>query len=353
MPIRIAEVILQRVDPSEELKLSERPLPPDTAPEIFDYFRDHISNSLRSQNLGTARFLNLDDPVADACRGLLSAEGKRVPSALAKSLGILAKRLRPLLPKRRDPRCDLAVCIYEMEAGDGISERRLALLKLDPSEGYRVEVKKDEKGLTFYTMVYETEMLPTPKNELQKCAFVRSLQPRPGDFDLSVLDKESRKSDVVASYWIHDFLGAEPVLDARRSTKNLLEALVGIENQLLVLDVDLWRNKLAPAVRTALAGETVHLTRRWIDDLGLPIESAAQVIAGLKDKEVFDRAFPLDRPILEKATQTISFKGDHELRVEVLEVHLEDVVQPPKRVVIAGEPYYEIVLRTKKWERTS
>jgi hypothetical protein len=223
---------------------------------------------------------------------------------------------------------------------------------LDPSEGYRV-VKKKELGLVYYTMVYEPEMLPTPKNELQKCAFVRSLQPRPKDFDLSVLDKESKKSDSVASYWIRDFLGAEPVLDARLSTKNLLEALVGIENQLLDLDADLWRNKVAPAVSTALAGEIVHLTQKWIGDLGLSAEASTRVSAELESQKLLDRPFTLDRPVLKKATQKIRFEGDSGLKVEVEEESRKKVIQRvEKKVDDKGVVYHEILLSTYKWSRT-
>ncbi|MFY9825253.1 MAG: nucleoid-associated protein [Thermoanaerobaculia bacterium] len=356
MEIRIVEVILQRVDSGQDLEPSRRPLPRDqTPPEIFAYFQKHIANSLSSQNLGAASFTSLADPVAKVCGSILSAPEKQIQTVLTEALGILAKKLQPLLPKRRDPAqgtriCDLAVCVYE-EEGDGASARRLALLKLDPAEGYRVEPRQDENGLTYYTMVYETEMLPTPKNELQKAAFVRPLAPRPADFDLSILDKESRKADVVASYWIREFLGAEPVLDSRRATKNLLEALVKVENQLLPVDAELWK-KLVPAVRSALAGDTVHLTRKWVDELELPAEAAAQAVGELAAKEVWDRAVAVNRPVLSRATQKVSFEGDGGLKVEVREDQREKVVRQVKRVTPkAGKPYYEITLRSSTWER--
>jgi hypothetical protein len=347
MPIRIAEVILHILDSrpgGRGLVLSERSLPQQTDPRIFDYFRLHVENSLGDPQIQVARFRDPAAPVASSCRDLLAGK-----TGLVKLSQALAQRLFAIVSVNRSiSRGDLAVCLYEEETGGG---QHVALLKVDPVEAFRHQTLKDNQGRFYVSLELETELMPTTREELQKCAFVPPPALRPEEADLRLLDRQRTADRDVAAFWVGDFLDAELVADARRSTLDLVKAVVAIENSLR--PQDLWP-RVEPALQTVFAGDTVRLTSQWVAGLALPAEAAAQVTKELEARQMLGRAFVLDRKALTQATQKVRFQGDFGLKVEVQEDHQDSVIRQVKRVSPkGGPPYYEIVLRSSKWERIS
>jgi hypothetical protein len=346
MPIRIAEVILHILDSrpgGRGLVLSERSLPPQTDPRIFDYFRLHVESSLGDPQIQAARFRDPTGLVASSCRDLLAGK-----TDLVKLSQALAQRLFSIVGTNRSiSRGDLAVCLYEPETGGG---QQVALLKIDPVEAFRHTTQKDTQGRSYVTLELETELMPTTLEELQKCAFVPPPALRPADSDLLLLDHQRTAERDVAAFWVADFLDAALVADARRSTLDLVKAMVAIENALR--PQDLWP-QVEPVLQAVLAGDSVDLTPQWVAGLSLPAEAAAQVTKELEDRQMLNRAFAVDRDALNKATQKARFQGDFGLKVEVLAAHLTGVIQARRVQSNAEPPYYEIVLRSSKWVRTS
>lgn len=344
MPIRIAEVILHILDSrpgGRGLVLSERSLPQQTDPRIFDYFRLHVENSLGDPQIQVGRFRNPAAPVAASCQDLLGGK-----TDLVKFSQGLAKRLFDIVSANRSiSRGDLAVCLYEVETEGG---QQAALLKIDPVEAFRHTTLQDNQGRSYVSLELETELMPTTREELQKCAFV----PSPVlDSNLLLLDRQRTADRDVAAFWVGDFLDADLVADARRSTLDLVKALVAIENHLR--SQDLWP-QAEPAIAAVLTEDRIQLTPQWIAGLSLPAEAAAQVTKELETRQMLGRAFVLDRKALSQATQKVRFQGDFGLKVEVQEDHQDSVIRQVKRVVPKGvPPFYEIVLRSSKWERIS
>ena len=347
MPIRIAEVILHILDSrpgGRGLVLSERSLPQQTDPRIFDYFRLHVENSLGDPQIQVGRFRNPDAPVASSCRDLFAGKADLVKFSQG-----LAQRLFAIVKAKRSiSRGDLAICLFEAETGGG---QQVALLKIDPVEAFRHTTLQDNQGRSYVSLELETELMPTTREELQKCAFVPPLALRPPESDLLVLDHQRTAERDVAAFWIGDFLDADLVADARRSTLDLVKALVAIENSLR--SQDLWP-RVEPAIAVLLTGDRIQLTPQWIAGLSLPAEAAAQMTKELETRQMLGRAFVLDRKALSQATQKVRFQGDFGLKVEVQEDHQDSVIHQVKRVSPKGAPpFYEIVLRSSKWERIS
>ncbi len=346
MPIRIAEVILHILDSRQGgrgLVLSERSLPQQTDPRIFDYFRLHVENSLGDPQIQVARFRDPAAPVASSCRDLLAGK-----TGLMKFSQGLAQRLFAIVSANRSiSRGDLAVCLYEEEETGG--GQHAALLKIDPVEAFRHKTLKDNQGRSYVSLELETELMPTTREELQKCVFIPPPALRPAGSDLLLLDHQRTAERDVATFWIGDFLDADLVTDARRSTLDLAKALVAIEN--ILRPQELW-SRAEPAIAAVLTGDRVQLTPQWIAGLSLPAEAAAQVTQELEDRQMLDRAFAIDRGALNKATQKARFQGDFGLKVEVREDHHKEVIRQVTLVKPkVGKPYYEILLRTFAWKR--
>ena len=73
------------------------------------------------------------------------------------------------------------------------------------------------------------DALPTLRERLQKCAFVRTV--RPGDdYHLLVLDRQV--PDVSARFFMEGFLGAEVAFDDKALTEGLYRALIAARSSL-------------------------------------------------------------------------------------------------------------------------
>lgn len=187
--IRLDELIVHIVDPrrANGLVLSERTLPLDSNERVADYFATHIENSLRDPAARAARFVDLgDENTAGLCRALLEHN-----VGLVEGSRRLAQRLYEIIAgDRRIAAGDLAVGFYRAGNRPDVP-RYLALLKIDPSEVFRHTTARDPDGNLYVSFEVETDVMPTTREKLQKCAFVQPLEPRP-EYDMMLLDRQVR-----------------------------------------------------------------------------------------------------------------------------------------------------------------
>jgi hypothetical protein len=348
--IRVDEVILHILDPPDRtsdpekparrgLVLSQRSLPPQTDSRVFQYFQKRIEGSLASTQVRAARFTDPASPVATTCKALLKRGGDLVAGSQ-----VLAQRLYTILQsKGRISRGDLAVCRYSARE-DGQPVNQVALLKLDPTEAFRQTTEKDSQGRSYVAVEIETEVLPT--GDLQKCAFLREPGPPPEDFAMILLDRQL-PTEAVARFFSRDFLGAELAIDSRQAAKKFSDILTDTENRL--------RPKLTPAqlsafqqeVRTVLSQPVVPL-KRWIKTL--PQEIAADVNTGVSAAQLPD-PLQLNQVYLAKATSKVKYRGDFDLTLEVPADRFDQLITVTPRKPRVGPSFYEIVIRTQKWDK--
>jgi hypothetical protein len=343
MGIQIESVILHLLDPQQNQPVcSQRPLPQTTDPRVFEYFTKHIVNSQSDPKVREARFQSLKSPSAAACRGIL--EGK---TDLVAGSQDLARNLFGILKadQKRISRGDLAVCLYQDEAAG----RRLALLKIDPVEGFRHAVKQ-VKGETYVEVEIDTELMPSTSQELQKCAFVRLRDPQSPDSDMVLLDLQGRE-EKVAQFFTRTFLGAELMADPRETTRQVAKAVIDLENELLPTGE--WE-AVRQEVRAALAGPTARLTRQWVGSLPISQEAKERVETRLADDQVLDKTLPLEGNLLTKLIEKVRYQGSYGLKIEVLGIHHDDVI---KSIIWkkkkAGADYFEILIHTPTLKRVS
>lgn len=345
--VQLEDVIVHILDPKGRgLILSERALPLND--DLRTYFATHVRNSLEDGSAKAAQFKAIDDQaVSGVCAALLDGSQELVAGSQE-----LARRLYEIVSHdRRISPGDLAVCLYK--AANYSNGRHLALLKINPSQVFRHETKTDEQGRQYVGFEVETEVMPTVRERLQKCAFIQPLDPRP-DYHMLLLDRQAGMERDVAKFFADDFLGVDLAFDARMRTNTLYRSLISARNQLYPEAISLQDlAMLDGAINAALASERIDLDT-WIDGL-LVSSEAKERIDEVVSKNLPDRQFDLDEDAAQKLIGKRRFRGDSGLKVEMPAEAYDQVVHSVSYVEDAPgkPPYYEVILHTGKWDEVT
>ncbi len=342
--IEIDQLIIHMVDPwgPNGLVLSERTLPLEDNPNVTAYFVAHIQNSLTDAAARAARFRELGkDSMAGICDAVLGGSLDLVQGStrMAESLDKIVRKDRRISPG------DLAVCIYRAQS-KGKFGRYMGMLKLDTSEVFRHRRQRDDRGQVYVSFETETEIMPSTREKLQKCAFIRPREPRP-DYDMMLIDRQVRPP--VARFFTEDFLGAELALDARQRTERFYRSLVSAFNQLCSRLASQEREVLLDAIDLAVVSSSVNVDR-WLETLPVS-EPHKEEIDRIISQELPDREFGIDSKFASRLTQRRRFRGDDGLRIQVSSDYYSQLFREVRRIDEPGAPpYYRIVLHTERWE---
>ncbi len=172
--VQLDDVIFHILDPQsvQGLVLSERALPLVGHERVAEYLAAHIRNSLQDPLAHAASFVAVAPELASGvCADILT--GKRL---LVEGSRWLAEKLYGLISgDKRIAAGDLGVCLFR--DGDAANPTRyLGLLKMDPSPVFRHCTERDEHGRLYVSFEEEPNILPTTRERLQKCAFIRALR---------------------------------------------------------------------------------------------------------------------------------------------------------------------------------
>ncbi len=349
--IQLDQAIVHIVDPGQPngYILSERALPLAANPSLVEYFIGHVRNSLRDPTASAARFATLSPGgAAQICAGLLAGQQDLVDGSRQ-----LADRLYQIIAKdKRIKGGSLAVCLYHSDDYP-TTPAFLALLKIDPGQAYRPRIEKDASGKLLVNFEIESNVMPSAREKLQKCAFIQPLDPRP-EYDMILLDRQARPDEAlqVARFFKETFLEAEHAFDARQRTKRLYRALLSAQNQLRPELTPAQVDDLSQAIAGAVNSDTISLDE-WIEALPLADEQKQQVnevvVANLPDRE-----FEIDRAYGQELSQKRRFRGDHDLRVEVPAEHYAQIIRSAEQITPPGEPpRWRVVIETEKWEEVT
>ncbi len=346
--IKIDELIIHILDPQGQgLVLSDVVLPIAGNQTLSDYFSNHILNTLKEPSTKAARFRNLNpDQPSGACRGLLRKELNLVEGSQ-----LLAKAIYGILDRdHRITAGDLAICLFQADKYP--YTRFLAILKIDPSQIFSHVLRKDAHGKNY--VAFEPVSSAFTNERLQKCAVIQPLEPRHPEFDMLLLDRQGRgaENSAVARFFSESFLDAVEVFDARKYTQNLSKSLVGAQNRVRERLSPVEEQNLDSSIRQAVTARRLNVDS-WI--AGLPVSEEV--------KHEFDQAirqtipardFNLDQSLSQQLMRSVKYRGDYNLKLEVLADHLDDIVISEERVVDDPDrpPYYRIVIETFTWRRT-
>lgn len=221
--IKLHRMIVHKVDfdveqrKYQEPQLSDLESPVDNEDVNF-FFRQHIANGKEHlyarSGVFDAQPKESNIVIQLVCDELLSS-----PEHFVSCSQQIARHLFEAMKKdRRISPGDLIVATYT-DSAIGENTECLALLKMDPSDGF-VSERREENGHVQIVLRRVEDVLPN--SELQKCAFVLPPKARTNERHLIVLDQQITNrggSRTVATFFISDFLQCKVDLNNREKTQ--------------------------------------------------------------------------------------------------------------------------------------
>jgi nucleoid-associated protein YejK len=329
------------------LVISQRETPFANKLELTKYFIKHITNSLGDPAARAARFVRIAKGITSGiCDDLLKGRVDIVEGSksLAEGLYEVMKSNPVITPG------DLIVCRYQATVGDQDRDF-LGLLKLDPSEVFRPTEVVD-KGQKYIDFELEDDAMPSTRERLQKCVFVRVLEPR-SEYDMLLLDPQGRSSgDRVAKFFVETFLGAEWSFDDRARTEEFYRSVITASNIIQDKLTPEKQDKLHQAIDVAMHSDSVSVDN-FVD--GLKVSKTQKKLIKEKISEKLpDKEFTIDEAAAQRLTKTSRYVGDFGLRVQVRADMQNQVIKGAERVQNPGEkPFYRVTIETESWEKVS
>ncbi|MFN2157376.1 MAG: nucleoid-associated protein [Anaerolineae bacterium] len=338
--VQIHRVIVHKVDHKQfdEPQLSDLESVIDDA--VASFLRRHIADSRTHKYARTAVFED-EEGFCAICDRLLG-DGDQFVS---QSRAIATHLFQTVKDDRRISPSDLVVCTYS-EPGE--AAQRLALLKMDPEEGFVGRQRTIGEKVQF---VFDSASEVLPTGNLQKCAFVLPPALRDGaGYHLRVLDQQATRYGgyrLVASFFVTDFLQCKVGLEPQDRTRTF----VVLSHEWLGRVKDTWPEadvqRFTRQVRGALEGEEIDVeafSRGAIRD----VEEQGAYVGYLLERGQQELTFAPDPAERERLAKYTWFEGDHGLRVRVE----SDAVGPGKTLQVRHDDVthtYTITIRTHAW----
>jgi hypothetical protein len=188
--------------------------------EVGSFLRQHIASNREHKRARTAQFLEPSDG-AETARTLCDDILTNPPSFVQRSKEVAALLFRTMTGDRRISAGDLVVCTFT--EGEGNHSEWLALLKMDPEDGFIGE-REQVNGQIRVVLRRVPDVLPT--GELQKCAFILPPDLREGrGYDLIVLDQQAARYGMrrlVASFFLKNFLQCKVGFEKEDQTRTFV-----------------------------------------------------------------------------------------------------------------------------------
>jgi hypothetical protein len=192
--------------------------------ELHLYLSEHIIAVSRLSSLVPAQFKNHGETgeVADACRTILSGEGKFSPQSAK-----IAEKLFSTMGNNRSLSPGLLIIV---QARDNETRKKfLALLKMEAQPVFKEERREGPNGETYIELTIDPVALPSPGRHLQKCALIKG-EHSPANPEILLIDKQAREA-AVAGFFHEHFLQAEYCRDSHFRTKKFVREFVKWANR--------------------------------------------------------------------------------------------------------------------------
>lgn len=294
-------------DPEMRLRISEVETPLDGG--VAEFLAAHVDGGLHDAQAKAAKFaVRGADRTSGVCGKLVGSRPK-----LAELSAQLARHLYSIAEHdERVSDATLAVLLCRANVDSEATQRFLALLKLDPSDGFHPVGDTDpETGKPRVRFGLDHNIFPTSGERLQKCAFLTAVDPE-AEYELLVVDRQ-RRGDVVSKFWMTDFLGAELVLDSAERTTRLYRELRNARNE-VAPELDAQQlAALEQVIDGAVVGASVNLDMLRTS---FPVpEPVRERIDARLSRVLPDREFDLDPRVAGGFLRRRTYRADNGIRV--------------------------------------
>jgi hypothetical protein len=294
--------------------------------KLREYFNNQVKNAAEDDQTASARFSNAGDQSAiNECYKILDDResfvscSKELARLLMKAMGTDA-RIRPQT-------ATLATCIYTTDAPK--ENKFLALIKLDPFDGFIEKVVSVKGGGRLVTLEGIDNVMPSKDAKLRKAALIPPKGTLP-TLDLYLLDRQTAG---VAIFFGKSFLNTNLALDPVKSVSSFVTAAELTRKTLMKLPEDK-PERIGPNesdafivhVDEALLNGRVN-KRKFIDRAPLHAEGKKLLEKRLdtffpEDTQIkFDRGFAR-----KKYLEKVRFRGDQDFLLEFAAEFEKDVI---------------------------
>lgn len=307
-------------DPMQGLRLSEAELP--LGGGVGEILAAHVTRGLADGQAKAARFADRRDERAfGAFTRLL---GQRPPLVdVSKRLATALHAIVEQDDRVSDGNLAVLACRAVGSGGNGNTVRFSAVLKLDPSATLKAVSDADPAtGKPRIRYEVDPNSLPSKNERVQKCAFVQTVDAAAA-FEMLVVDRQ-RRGEAISQFWMRDFLGAEPVLDAPERTRRLYRSLKAARNE---VEQDLDADDLA-ALDQMIDGAVVQASvdlDNLVEALPVPAPIRERINATVS-RSLPDRQFDLDPAVARQFVRRRAYRADNDLRISVRAEFMEMLV---------------------------
>lgn len=204
--VKLAIHVLDNTNQSSEPILSDKEC--EISSEINDFFVAHTQNSIVDENAKRAVFSRTDAVVKTSSDRVFERANRFIASSkrMAEALFTPMRQTRSISPG------DLAVCLCSAENADSqfvTNGQFIGIFKMDLTSAFTHVIRKSGDEVTIQIKAQEN-VLPSPKQRLQKCVFIRPSQA--DQYDMIILDNQiAHLHDAagVANFFSRTFLQAE------------------------------------------------------------------------------------------------------------------------------------------------
>lgn len=339
--IAVSHAVVHVVAPKRNV-LRQSTAPIDLDDDVRNFLVGHVTKGLGDSQALAGRFKVVGaERTEGVCRSIV-ASGRDFVTRSAR----LAKFLYDASSKQAgtDARVSdgtLVVARCSATGHDGTTPSFVALLKLDPNDAFRAEEVTDAHGRTVVRLVQQHDILPTPRERLQKAAFVRG---RGHEYDALAVDHQ-RRGEVVSEFFLDGFLGLEHVFDAKERTTRLYKTLHRTFNDVKDELTESQYARVDQYIQGQVVGGRVSIDA-ILDNLPAPANVRKRFEDALA-AELPDREFDTDAATAEQLLKRRRFRGDNGLTVTAPAEFFGDMltVRPPTDP--GGQ--FTITIRTREW----
>ena len=338
--------ILKNRPPDPSLQLSDFPIQLEGNQRLLEYFTNHILNSLKDSSSNAAQFRNINPGQASGvCSAILSGQ-----LTLAEGSKRLAENLFEIISSdQRITPADLAVVLFQDPSQPGF--HYLAILKIDPSEVFEHEIIREANSIRINYTLKDNALT---KEKLQKCAFIRPLEPRHAEYDLLLLDRQTGfvGDGTIASFFKERFLDTKDALDSVRRTYLLYNTLTAAHTRIRGQLPEGLNQELDQRILMAVGNRVIN-TDRWLEELPVDDDVRQHFHQALQER-LPDVEFEIDRQIAERMTKKAYFEGDYGFRITIPAENLRDVIKLESTFINPeGQSVNRIVIETRLWKKVS
>jgi hypothetical protein len=309
---------------------------------VRDFLIAHVTQGLADGQALAGRFKVVGaDRTEGICRSITSSGTEFVSRSAALAQLLYDASSKPDGTDSRVSDGTLVVARCAATDGSHTNVSFVALLKLDPDDAFLADDGTDSKGRPVVRLVTQPNVLPTPRERIQKAAFVRATG---SEYDALAVDRQ-RPGEVVSLFFLDGFLGLEHVYDAKERTSRLYKTLHRTFDQVKDELSDKKYGQLDQYLNGQVVGGRVNVDT-IIDGMPAP-QQIKQRFAEALEADLPDKEFDTDPETAEKLVKSRRFRGDNGLLLTVPSRFFREMVKavpPPQK---GGE--WTITVRTKEW----